>query len=712
MTKRLFWLMALLAVMVALTACSLGSQPREEAADVQEEAPVSQATSAKAPVQEAETPAQQQAEAPAEQPAEQAEAPAQEADAAVAQPQVEDQPAVTTEIVAAASTKYGLVSGPIDDRGFNQLAWEGLQRASQELGFEIKHSPTGEGRDYGNNFNELLTEGYTGIVSVGFGLSKAAKAASEANPEVMFLNVDFPSLTASDVGLLFSTDEPSFMAGYLAAVMSQSGVVCTYGGANTPPVLSFMVGFEHGAKYYNQQKGTNVQVLGWQTDPENQLGGEGVFAESFEDQDTGRNIAGDFFSRGCDIIFPVAGATGLGSAEAAQVQGAKVIGVDADQAQSNPHFANVYLTSVLKKIDVVVYEAVKRTESGDFTVTDGFRSNFIGTLSNGGVGLAPFYGYDAQVPQELKNELAQLNDVLMAGNLSTGWPIGAPAPAPSRPAVSEAQPPAADAGPAAPPLPAGSAPITLDALRNGTYLSDWTQSGIVTLNNAEYREPAAPGSATETVVRMSEYVAFGDLTGNGVDDAAVILITDPGGSGTFFDLAVMINKNGAPINIASIPLGDRVQIKSLAIQNGEIVVNQIAHGPDDAMCCPTQEETKRFSLNLVEEAPLQASPDSPNFAGAYNAILPSASSPGINVTLILGEDGSAQMISDYMNGEAPIIETGTWAGSGNSAAVSLTSLNGRPIDEEVVFEMQGNMLVSTVYDPAIFGSEGLKLNRQ
>jgi heat shock protein HslJ len=133
-----------------------------------------------------------------------------------------------------------------------------------------------------------------------------------------------------------------------------------------------------------------------------------------------------------------------------------------------------------------------------------------------------------------------------------------------------------------------------EALANMTYKSEWTQSGEVQLTDGEYREQAAPGSATETVVKLTDNVSLGPL--NGQPAAAVVLVTDPGGSGTFYDLAVVMEQGGQPVNVATASLGDRVQINSLTLENDEIVVDMVNQGPDDPMCCPTQRVVQTYAL--------------------------------------------------------------------------------------------------------------------
>jgi heat shock protein HslJ len=147
---------------------------------------------------------------------------------------------------------------------------------------------------------------------------------------------------------------------------------------------------------------------------------------------------------------------------------------------------------------------------------------------------------------------------------------------------------------AAPPLAPGGNGPSEDALANMAYKSQFTESGMAPLTDGEYREQAAPGSATETVVKLTNQIAYGAL--NGTPAAAVVLVTDPGGSGTFYDLAVVVEQDGQPVNVATTSLGDRVQINSLSIENNQIIVDMISHGPDDAMCCPTQHVVQTYTL--------------------------------------------------------------------------------------------------------------------
>lgn len=473
--------------------------------------------------------------------------------------------------------QFGLVAARIDDRGFEQLAWEGMQQAGAEVNAYVQALPDADAATAGQRITQFVNTGFDGIVTVGFEMAQATQAAAEANPNVSFAIVDFPSQAPNMKGILFDVDAPAFMAGYLAAGMSQSGTVCTYGGVPIPPVLIFMVGFEHGVEYYNQQKEASVTVLGWRTDPAIDLGGEGIFAGDFGNPAFGQAIAAELAGQGCDIIFPVAGATGLGSAAVAQVNNLTVIGVDADQAVSNPDYAEVYLTSVVKHTDLAIATTVRNMAQGLF----GGGSNYIGTLADGGVDLASFHSFEDKVPQPLKDELAQLRLDLIDGKVATGWPVGA-----SKIETS---------------LTAGN--LTLAALRNATYEVGLNEAVNVTLIKGEYFDPA-----NSLTVTMGDLVAYGDFTGNDQDEAVVFLVSNYGGTGRFHDLVVMRDENGAPTPLASAPLGDRVQLRSISVKEGLIVVYMVEAGPDDAACCPTQEVVKVFGLEGDQLQELSSQP--------------------------------------------------------------------------------------------------------
>ena len=212
------------------------------------------------------------------------------------------------------------------------------------------------------------------------------------------------------LGQVFATDQAAFLAGYLAAGVSKTGTVGTFGGINIPPVTIFMNGFAHGIAYYNEKKGKNVRLLGWDPDKK-----EGLFTNNFDSLSDGRDFAKNLNDEGADIVMPVAGPVGQGSAALATELGPdtlKIIGVDVDQYDTDPEHRSVFLTSVLKRMDSTVMEAIKEAKDGTFQggVT-------VGTLDNGGVGLAPFHALDSEVPADLRAEIGQIRMGIIDGSI-------------------------------------------------------------------------------------------------------------------------------------------------------------------------------------------------------------------------------------------------------------------------------------------------------
>ncbi|MEM9515466.1 MAG: BMP family ABC transporter substrate-binding protein [Actinomycetota bacterium] len=299
--------------------------------------------------------------------------------------------------------------GGVDDRGFNQLAFEGAQEAEAQFGIEARVLESQSDADYSANIQSFVDEGCSIIITVGFLLGDATAEFAGNNPDQQFAIVDvaYEEPIANVRTLNFDVADPSFVAGYLAAGMTETGTVATYGGINIPPVTVFMDGFVNGVAYYNEQKGTEVVALGWD-------GTDGTFAGNFENLDDGERIASSFADEGADIIFPVAGPVGLGSASFASEDGTvRIIGVDNDMFEADPANSSVYLTSVLKKIDVAVFDAIETV-----VVNGEAGGDYVGTLENEGVGIAPYHDQAGDVPQELQDEVTALTAALIAGEVS------------------------------------------------------------------------------------------------------------------------------------------------------------------------------------------------------------------------------------------------------------------------------------------------------
>lgn len=306
-------------------------------------------------------------------------------------------------------------TGGIDDNSFNQTAWKGVLDAQEKLGIDGRFLESQAETDYEANIVALLGGQCDIIITVGFLLGDATKAAAEANPDQKFSIVDYAydPTVPNILGQLYATDEAAFMAGYLSAGVTETGILGTFGGINIPPVTVFMDGFVRGVDYHNAQKGTSVTVLGWDVDTR-----EGLFTNNFESLDDGRAYAQNLYDEGADIVLPVAGPVGLGSAALADELGAdklKIIGVDTDFYVTDPEKKHVYLTSITKRMDTVVLQVIESVMNGTFE-----GGVIIGTLANDGVGVAPFHDMEDLVSDEMKQELDAIRQGIIDGSISVG----------------------------------------------------------------------------------------------------------------------------------------------------------------------------------------------------------------------------------------------------------------------------------------------------
>ncbi len=303
-------------------------------------------------------------------------------------------------------------TGGIDDKSFNATAWKGVEDAMKAYNIEGKYLESQQQTDYEKNINAFIDEKCNIIITVGFLLGDGTKAAAEKNPDVKFSIVDYaydPTIP-NVLGQVFSTDQAGFLAGYVAAGVSKTGKIGTFGGIQIPTVTAFMDGYALGVKAYNVKHNTKVEVLGW--DPFAQTG---LFTGNFESTDDGRTMGETLMDEGADIIMPVAGPVGLGTAAAVKERGnAYIIGVDSDWYLTAPDYKDIVLTSVMKNMDITTMAAIKSVMDGTFKggVT-------VGDLKNGGVGLAPFHDLEAAVPADLVTELDAIKADILAGTLAT-----------------------------------------------------------------------------------------------------------------------------------------------------------------------------------------------------------------------------------------------------------------------------------------------------
>jgi basic membrane protein A and related proteins len=303
-----------------------------------------------------------------------------------------------------------------DDRDFNQLTYEGVEAAADEVGAEVRAAESASEDQYAGNIGTLVDEGCDLIVTVGFALANATRDAAQNNPAVNFAlidsevtNDDFSPLALDNVKpVLFDTAQAAALAGYVAAGATKTGVVGTYGGMPFPSVTVFMDGFQIGIEHYNDVHGTDVQLLGWDREAQN-----GVFVGSFDDQLQAKNITLGLLDQDVDIIMPVAGTLFTASVDAIQEQGTEtaIIGVNSDVYLSAPDYGSYMLTSVMKNLTTAARTVTLDAHAGDFAADP-----YVGTLENDGVGIAPFHEWESQLDPDLIAEIEQLKADIISGD--------------------------------------------------------------------------------------------------------------------------------------------------------------------------------------------------------------------------------------------------------------------------------------------------------
>jgi basic membrane protein A and related proteins len=294
--------------------------------------------------------------------------------------------------------------GKIDDRTFNQYAYEGMEAAAECFGFDTSYIETVSQADYARNIATSLEGGPDVLVTVGFLLATDTLAAANANPDTDFIGIDqfqeeFPE---NYVGVLFNEDEGGYLAGVMAASLSETGVIGVVGGReDVPPVVKLVNGYEAGARSVNP----DIEVLS-------------VYNESFEDTAKGESDAAQFIGDGADVIFGAGGKTGSAAVQAATEQGVWGIGVDQDEYFSTFNGgeapgAELLATSAVKRVDLGVFDQIVAVLDGSFT-----GGAYALTAENGGITYAPFH--DADIPEDVAARLEEVRQGLADGSIDTG----------------------------------------------------------------------------------------------------------------------------------------------------------------------------------------------------------------------------------------------------------------------------------------------------
>lgn len=332
-------------------------------------------------------------------------------DSAETEETTEEAPAELDFLACAVSDE-----GSWEDASFNEAVYRGLLQAEEELGVQIRALESSTPEDFGPNVQATVDEGCDVIFGVGFALEEALKASAQENPDMLYVAVDGDNTVdgeplANVKSVRYAMYESSFMSGYLAAAYSTTKTIGTYGGVQIPPVTDFMDGYYYGAKAYEAETGEAVTVVGW--DP---MAGTGDFIGDFAPNSaTSKAIAASQVEQGADVIFPVGGDQFGAVSEAITEAGvdAVMVGVDLDIAATSPQYASLVLTSAEKRMTAATFDIIAELSSGvEFS-----NETYLGTLANGGTDISPLYEFDADVPQEVKDRLAEIKDGIIAGDI-------------------------------------------------------------------------------------------------------------------------------------------------------------------------------------------------------------------------------------------------------------------------------------------------------
>jgi basic membrane protein A len=290
--------------------------------------------------------------------------------------------------------------GKVDDKSFNQSAWEGVLRAQRELGAEVKFLETTDPKDYGKNIDQFAQDGYDVIVTVGFAIGQATQEAAVKYKNVKFIGVDqFQQTPMENVaGLIFDEDKAGYLAGALAGLLTKTNVVAGVLGTDlVPPVVKFGRGYEAGAKAVKPE----IRVI--------MAYHPGGLARGFSDPDWGKNTTTQMIQQQADVIFGAGGNTGNGALLGALERNVLAIGVDTDQWETLPQVRPVLVSSAMKLITPGVFDLVKAVSANTFKAGN----------QTGQVGLAPFHDNASKVPDAAKARLIEIDAGLKSGTIRT-----------------------------------------------------------------------------------------------------------------------------------------------------------------------------------------------------------------------------------------------------------------------------------------------------
>ena len=326
-----------------------------------------------------------------------------------------EEPAAEEPVAEECAHKIGLVTdvGKLRDQGFNEGAWNGVLQAAEELGLGedcYGFIETADSADYIPNIDSFINEGFDIVVTSGFAMGAATIQSATENPDVFFIGTDqgqvdadfAPFVQDNSAGLIFHEDISGFLAGALAGLMTETNVVGgVYGCPFIPPVARFEVGYVNGAKYVNP----DVEVLS--------VYHPGSLDVCFVDPEFAAETAVTMLAEGADVMFGAGGLTGNGALIAACNAGVPVIGVDVDQFYSLPEVEECIMSSATKGLTDNVASLI-------IAATDG---SFVGGEIYGPAVLADFHNFEDVIPQDVKDQLQSLSDMIDSGEIDPCAPF-------------------------------------------------------------------------------------------------------------------------------------------------------------------------------------------------------------------------------------------------------------------------------------------------
>lgn len=295
--------------------------------------------------------------------------------------------------------------GDVEENPLYQLVLSGAEDAAAAFPVEVTSLEIQHQANVATDVENFADQGYDLLIGVGTEpLHQAIESTARANPDQLFVSVEQLVSEPNVLSIQFDMAQPSFLAGYLAAGISATGMVCTYGSLDVPAAVDYMGGFANGVRYYNMQHGADVALLGWDHDLS-----VGALNDSLQLSGDEHQFVTAYFDAGCDVLFPVTRTINLGLASMAQDYELAVIGTDVDWFIIAPEFGEIWLTSVQKNLDRAIFDTIAALTQGELVSGE----NYTGTSANGGVGLASFHFWDDKIPNDLKIEMKEINQAFI-----------------------------------------------------------------------------------------------------------------------------------------------------------------------------------------------------------------------------------------------------------------------------------------------------------